>query len=99
MRTGTYSVPLPQLSTIAVDAHPVGGASGKVDPSIGVAVGQVTRPVHAVAHPLVGGGGIVVVPAEQPTAGGVDQLADRRVGVGQGTRLVEPCDVAFPDRL
>ena len=49
---------------LAVDAHPVGGAAGEVDPAVGVAVGEVAGPVHAVPHPLLVGGLVVVVALE-----------------------------------
>ena len=50
---------------LTVDAQPVRGAAGQIDPPVGVAVGQVPRPVHAVAHPLAGGGRVVVVTRER----------------------------------
>ena len=74
---------------LPVDPHPVGGAAGQVDPAVGVAVGQIARPVHAVPHPLLGGGGVVVVAGEAADTVGVDQLADRLVEVGQRAVLVE----------
>ena len=73
----------------AVHPHPVRGAAGKVDPAVGVAVGQVAGPVHAVPHPLGGGGRIVVVAGERSRALGVDQFADRLVEVGQRAVFVE----------
>src|SRR6516165_2849146 len=37
---------------LAVDPHPVGGAAGEVDPAVGISVGEVSGPVHAVAHAI-----------------------------------------------
>ena len=84
---------------LAVDPHPVRGATGEVDEAVGVLVGEVARPVHAVPHPLVVGGPVVVVALEEAGALGVDQLTHRRVRVDQGAGVVELRDRALRDRL
>ncbi len=84
---------------LAVDPHPVGGAAGQVDPAVGVAVGQVSGPVHAVAHALGVGVRVVVVAGEETRAGRVHQLAHRFVGVDECPVGVEPGDGAFGDGI
>ena len=50
---------------LPVDAEPLVGAPREVQPSVGIAVGQVTRPVGAVAEPLLRGGVVGVVALER----------------------------------
>ena len=79
----------PCRHVLAVDAHPVAGSAREVEPSVDVLVGEVARPVHAVAQPFRRGRGVVVVAGEHARAGGVDDLADRVVGVDECTGVVE----------
>ena len=74
---------------LAVHPHPVGGSPGQIDPAVGVAVGQIARPVHSVSHPLGGGVGIVVVTGEPAHTVGVDQFADGFVEIGERAVLIE----------
>jgi hypothetical protein len=74
---------------LAVDPQPGRRAAGEVDPAVGVAVGEVAGPVHAVAHPLGRGLGVVVVAGELAGARGVHQLADALAEVDHPPVLVE----------
>src|SRR4029077_18378936 len=59
---------------LAVDAHPVTEPAREVGVAVLVAVGQVAAVIHAAAHPLGLGAGVVVVTLETPCVRGVYQL-------------------------
>src|SRR5580704_12257693 len=80
---------------LAVDPEPVVVASGEIEEAGLVAIGQITRPVPALAQP--GPLGVVVAPValESRTAALRHQLADRLLRVEQAAAVVEACRRAF----
>ena len=76
---------------LAVDAQPLVRPAGEVEPAVGVAVGEVARPVPAVAEARLGRLLVLVVALEPARRLGLDDLADRlvevrRPAVGRRTR-------------
>ena len=66
---------------LAVDADPVGVATGEVEVAVGVLVAEVAGPVPAEARRRRGRVGVVVVALERTDALRVDDLADALLGV------------------
>ncbi len=81
---------------LAVDAQPVGGATGEPEEPLVVAICQIAAPVPAVARPLGEGFVVAVVALEALEAFLVDDLAGGLFGVEQAAAAVEVAPAGTP---
>ena len=79
----------PGGEVLAVDAQPLVRPAGEEEPAVGVAVGEIAGPVDAVADLRCERLLVSVVPLESVAGSGVDDLADRGLGVAQAPGAVE----------
>ena len=75
---------------LAVHPQPFVAAAGEVEPAVAISVGEVARPVPAVAEPGLGGFFILVVALEPAGGLGLDDLPDRLEQVGRPFRSRPP---------
>src|SRR5678816_3170622 len=79
----------PREEVLAVDAQPLDVASDEVDVALRVAVREVAGVVVAATLACGAGAVVLVVALEEAHAAGVDDLADRLLGIHEPPVLVE----------